>query len=171
MLDIISSFGLNLDNLDFFGFSGETATEAFGEENVVTFVSNVFENALPAGLSWSGSDYFNFAQQADDVLETIPGVDFSYVDYFNQLNTQLLQDTGHGLSDLHWSFDGNGNITGGVTGVGSATININDALSTALSNPNVAAGFDQVNNAIAGTGLNLTDIFNNLGNLDALASI
>ncbi len=170
MVDILSAFGLTVDNLDLFGFNGVSASNAFGEQNVIAFVENVFDSALPSGLTWDGADYFNFAKQADEVISSVPGVNFSYVDYFNQVNAQMVKDTGHSLSDLHVAFDGHGNITGTVDGVGSATVNINDAIHDALSDPAVIDALNNANSALSGTGIDITNFIDSL-NLNDLVGL
>lgn len=154
MKNLMESFGLNMDNLDAFGFDAGRAQLAFTETAVVDFVDDLFENALPTGLSWDGDDYFNFAKQADEVLNSFPEeaqVGFSYVDYMNTLNQQMLSSTGHGLADLHVSIS-NGVITGTVDGVGSGSVNILDAINTALEevskDPAFQGALDTINDLL-----------------------
>jgi hypothetical protein len=169
MIDIMSAYGLNMNNLDAFGFNAERAQEAFSENAVVEFVQGVFDNALPATLAWDGQDYFNFARQADEVINNLPAgtVNFSYVDYMNTINQQMVSSTGHGLSDLHVSIDGAGNITGTVDGVGSGTVNILDAINTALSeaahNPAFQDALNNLNSTLGGTlGTDLNGLLSGL---------
>lgn len=168
MVDVMSAYGLNMDNLDAFGFDATRAQMAFSEAAVVDFVEGLFDNAMPA-LTWDGEDYFNFAVQADAVLETFPlqaQQSFSYVDYMNTVNQQMIANTGHGLNDLHVSIS-NGFITGTVDGVGSGTVNILDAVNSSLSslatNPAFISALDNLEDTLNNAGLgDLGDLISGL---------
>ena len=123
-MNILQSLGLTLSNLEDFGISGGAAVSFLGSTAVADFIAANF-------ASGNVADTLAFANQADATL-VASGQQPVYADYIDQVNDILGQ---HGIdpSDLSYSIDANGNVTGTLEGVSSTTLNINDLLAQAAA--------------------------------------
>jgi hypothetical protein len=92
------------------------------------------------------------------------------VDYLNTINAEIAKNTGKTLNDLSFGFDGNGNITATLAGVGTGSANLNDLLSEALKDPAVQEGLGELGTVLAGSGIDLGALLGSL-NLAELAAV
>lgn len=123
-MNVLQSLGLTLDNLEDFGISGGAAVALIGSDAVADFIGANF-------ASGNFADTVAFANQADASIVAAGGQPV-YADYIQQV-TDILGQNGIDPSDLSYSIDANGNVTGTLEGVSSTTLNINDLLAQAAA--------------------------------------
>jgi hypothetical protein len=147
-MSLLSNFGFNLQSLSQFGFDTNDAFDFFGEDTVTDFISEVIPaaanllGALTGGINVG--DYFDVLMDTYSALPALPGLQ-EQIDVQQQLADNFQAQTGYSYDDIFVNFNGDGTVTGTVNGVGSSTVNINDAINTALSDPAIQ---DQINNAL-----------------------
>jgi hypothetical protein len=136
-MSLLSSLGLNPSLLSALGVGGEQAAGLFGKESVSDYLEDVFNFQLDATGSTNGE--VNLGSLFDNLVQTTEASVFqqngllSPAEYQNQVNQILMDSTGNTLNDLNYAIDDSGNITAGIDGVSSTTLNINDLFNQALS--------------------------------------
>jgi hypothetical protein len=124
----LSSFGFTFSALNSFGFTGNIATSFFGQEAVANFVESYFNFAEGTVVSGNTANIFEQAQQYDQAVNS--GNNQSAVAALQEVDADLRNSIGKGLTDISYSINGDGTITASIDGIEGATntVNIGDLM-------------------------------------------